>query len=448
MILTFDIGTSSLRTALYETTGNRIPNTLSQKSYPLVTDSEGRAEIAPTLLLKTAQTCLAETLAVYRKIPTSKRSPIQAVGTSCFWHSLLGLDATAKPLTPIYTWADSRCEKDAEQLRKNENEKHYHHHSGAMLRTSFWPAKLFWLRRTERQLFKKVQTWLSPADFLYTHFCADWHTSYSMASGTGLLDRSQKNWSKIWLKKCALSQAQLGPISDSPLTSSVATLRKFPELKETLWYPAIGDGAANNLGCKAIGGKTAAINFGTSAAIRIIRKSDSPKAPRVPFGLFCYLVDRNHWLIGGAISNAGNVRAWAVKTLRLPDEKILEKELKKRAEQPTYLYARPYLITERAPDWPENQNSLLEGFHPGTDAIEIFRSLTDATYDRLATIGNLLQGKVCGPFQRVVVSGGLLRSAYGMQRLKKLLGGTPLQANKDPEGSLKGAALFTQRKIF
>ncbi|MFV0416839.1 MAG: gluconokinase [Chthoniobacterales bacterium] len=448
MILTFDIGTSSLRTALYHANGKRVPATLSQKSYPLLTDSDGRAEIDPATLLRTARACLRETLATYRKIPTRKRAPILAVGTSCFWHSLLGLDADGTPLTSVITWADSRCERDAEKLRQDENEKRYHNHSGAMLRTSFWPAKLFWLRRTQGKLFKKVHTWLSPADFLYTRFCDDWHTSFSMASGTGLLDRSRKNWSKLWLEKCHLTPDRLGPISDVPLASSPATIREFPELKDALWHPAIGDGAANNLGCEATDGKTAAINFGTSAAIRIVQKSKTRKAPKVPFGLFCYLVDSRHWLIGGAISNAGNVRAWARDTLRLPDEKTLEKELKKRAGQATHLHARPYLVAERAPDWPENEDSQLGGFHPGTDSIEIFRSLTDATYERLARIGHLLQDEVSGPFRRVIVSGGLLRSPYGMQRLKDLLGGTRLQPNEDPEGSLKGAALFTQRENF
>jgi len=441
MNLAFDIGTSSLRTAIYQPGGRRVEGTLVQTTYPLMTDETGRAEIEPAALERAARACLSGTLAAYDKLPAKEKKPIRAVGASCFWHSLIGLDTEGKPATKIITWADSRGRHEAARLRDLHKEADYHQHTGAMLRSSFWPAKLLWLRRTNPGAFDNVATWLSPADWLYSRLCASWHPGYSMASGTGLLDRAAKDWSRSWLKRCHLRVGQLGEISDEPVATSQSTARKFPALADALWYPPVGDGAANNLGCGATGPGVAAINFGTSAAIRIMTTG---AAPAVPFGLFCYLVDRDHWLVGGAISNAGNVRAWALETLRLPEEAKLERELLRRFSKVSYLQVRPYLTAERAPDWPEDQPSRIEGMHPGTDAVEIFRALTDATYARLATIGNLLQSKVSGPFRKVVVSGGLLRSAYGVKKLQALLG-CKLTPNEDPEGSLRGAALSTRR---
>ena len=34
-----------------------------------------------------------------------------------------------------------------------------------MSRTSFWPAKLLWLRQTAPRLFAAVDRWVSPAEF-------------------------------------------------------------------------------------------------------------------------------------------------------------------------------------------------------------------------------------------------------------------------------------------
>ena len=52
-------------------------------------------------------------------------------------------------------------------------------------------------------------------------------------------------------------------------------------------FPAIGDGAAGNLGTDAIRPGWVAINFGTSAAVRAVPKPGTT----LPFGLFQYAID-------------------------------------------------------------------------------------------------------------------------------------------------------------
>lgn len=433
-ILAFDIGTSSLRTALFDLQGKRVDGTLAQQAYPLQTNPEGQAELDPATLEKAARKCLIKTMAAFRTLNSNDR--IVAAGCSCFWHSLLAIDAKGNPLSPIYTWAESRCKSAAEELRKRLDEKEYHQASGAMLRASFWPAKLSWLKKTQPSLFKKASSWLSPADWLFSRFCTSWHPSYSMASGTGLLARATNNWNDPLFKRFGITRAQVGTISDAPLTSTTATTSLFPELAATQWFPPIGDGAASNLGCGANAPGLAAINFGTSAAIRVI---SSAKNPKVPFGLFAYRVDADRWLIGGAISNAGNLRAWALQNLQLPDDEALEILFQKNP--PPALTALPFLAAERAPSWPEDVAATLTGFNLSTTAVEIFSALTEASYLRLAQIGLLLQRNVVRGPLRVMLSGGLLKSPASMQRLTDALG-CSITASTEPEGSLRGAAVF------
>ena len=54
----------------------------------------------------------------------------------------------------------------------------------------------------------------------------------------------------------------------------------FPELRDVPWYPAIGDGAASNLGSGAVHPGVAAINIGTSAALRVIVRPAAPNHAR------------------------------------------------------------------------------------------------------------------------------------------------------------------------
>ena len=72
--------------------------------------------------------------------------------------------------------------------------------------------------------------------------------------------------------------------------------------------------------------------MGTSAALRVVlSREPSAREPLAPFGLFSYRVDDHRRLMGGAVSNAGNLRAWALRELKLPDDPaIIEKMLSQR----------------------------------------------------------------------------------------------------------------------
>ena len=255
---------------------------------------------------------------------------VDTVGVSSFWHSLVGTDARGRAITPIYTWADSRCREDAARLRTEKAERSYHQQTGCMLRASFWPAKLRWLARVKPRLFARVVRWQSPADWLAGRYCdggAD-ACAYGMATGTGLFNPRTLRWEADLAELCGLRMEQLCPLSEKSLVLSAKVRRKYPELADARWWPAVGDGAASNLGSGATRPGRAAINVGTSAAFRVMREGRDAHSP---FGLFCYRVDAKRYVVGGAVSNAGNLRAWCRRELNLPrDEVALDKALSAR----------------------------------------------------------------------------------------------------------------------
>jgi gluconokinase len=147
-----------------------------------------------------------------------------------------------------------------------------------MLRSSYWPAKLLWLRRTRPKVFVRVMRWMSPAEWLQRELCGEARCSYAMASGTGLFSPATLQWEPQLLKRCHISPRKLNGLSEDPLRISPRWARKFPELREALWFPAIGDGAASNLGSGATKPGVAALNCGTSAAIRVVSHACSSVA--------------------------------------------------------------------------------------------------------------------------------------------------------------------------
>jgi gluconokinase len=442
LILTLDIGTSSSRTALFDSTGQRIVSTTAQHTYPLLTTADGGAELDPRTLLSAIESCMEKTFAEYRSDSKLRGRPIAGIGVSCFWHSLIGTDAAGTPVTPVVTWADSRGRGDIAALREKISEKKVHARTGCMLRASFWPAKLLWMQRTQPEVFHSVKRWMSPAEWLQLSLTGAANCAYGMATGTGLLNPTTLIWDREMTKICNVDPAAFQLLSDDPSIVGGRLATKFPELKGVPWFPGLGDGATSNLGSGATRPGLAAINVGTSAALRVMRKGQDARAP---FGLFCYRVDRERFLVGGAVSNAGNLRAWCLRELRLEPEATLEEELAARPGPDHGLTVLPCWTAERAPTWNEDLRGVVLGITQHTTALDLLQATTEATYHRLALISEDLMKTEERP-PKILVSGGIQHSRVAMQRLGDVLG-QPVYANPEPEASIRGAAVFVLEKL-
>ncbi|MGH8048722.1 MAG: gluconokinase [Chthoniobacterales bacterium] len=420
-ILAIDAGTSSVRAARFDTTGRRLPRSLAQSAVALRTDRNGKAVLDADDWLETTEACVRQAL----------NAQVRAAGMSCFWHSLLGTDANGRALTPIYTWADSRCSGEASELREELDEREVHAETGCMLRASFWPAKLRWLRRTDPALFRSVKKWLSPAEWLQWRLTGTATCATGMATGTGLFDPTAQRWSARMLDACGIGEDRLLPVSDGAV-----------DWDGVAWLPGIGDGAASNLGCGATEPGLAAINIGTSAALRVMREGRSVKPP---FGLFGYRVDSKRFLVGGAVSNAGNLHAWCMRELRLPrDLAEVESELAGRRAPEHGLTVLPFWNAERAPRWNEDDTGSIFGLRQSTTAVDILQALVEAFYFRLAAIAEEISaGRDGAP--KWIVSGGGMKSRASLKRLANVLG-QPVYASPEPEASLRGAAVLAAER--
>jgi len=242
-----------------------------------------------------------------------------------------------------------------------------------------------------------------------------------MASATGLYDRRTKSWHAALCEACDVDPSQL---------DSIGSGAKI--------FNPIGDGAAGNLGSDATGAARVAINIGTSAAVRMVMRS----SPRVPFGLFHYALDRDRSVIGGAVSNAGNLHEWCMRQLRISSE---GEALSRSAAANDSLTVLPFWVSERAPSWPEKMPGTLFGLTQSADAAEILRASTTATFYRLADILELVEAK-SGSAKQIVVSGGILRSKESLRILAAALG-RDISVCAEAEASLRGAAVYVLEKL-
>jgi len=82
---------------------------------------------------------------------------------------------------------------------------------------------------------------------------------------------------------------------------------------------------------------------------------------RIPAGLWCYRVDRNRYVLGGALSNGGEVHAWMKRNLALGDDAATEHALASRKPGEHGLVVLPFFAGERSPYWRADLRGVITG---------------------------------------------------------------------------------------
>jgi gluconokinase len=161
--------------------------------------------------------------------------------------------------------------------------------------------------------------------------------------------------------------------------------------------------------------------------------------------LFCYRVDARRVLVGGAVSNAGNLRAWCLRELKLTEGPEIEAALAARPGPQHGLTVLPFWTAERAPLWNEDDLGAIHGLRQSTTALDILQAVTEASYHRIARIHELLATQEKSP-PKLIVSGGIQKSASSLLRLANVLGQS-VYASDEPEASIRGAAVLALERL-
>jgi gluconokinase len=439
LILAIDIGTSSVRAALYDRAGTIIPKTFVKNERQLKWTSDGGSEIDAKKALSQLVTTVDDVLKSAAKIS----GQIAHVATSCFWHSLVGVDEVGQPTTKVLSWADNRSRDQVAVLRRRFDEVEIHNRTGARFHSSFWPAKLLWLRKEEPDAFARTGRWLSLSDYLALKLFDDAATSVSMASATGIFDIRKCVWDTQLVKYLKLKISNLPPLAGDNQTFRLN--RKFASRWERLaqaeWFPAIGDGAANNIGSGCVTKSRAALMVGTSGAMRIAYHGEPPN--KIPAGLWCYRVDRERVVIGGALSDGGGLYEWLKENVQLPA--TAERIIAKRPPAGHGLTFLPFLAGERSTGYHENATGAIVGLTSTTDSIDIAQAAMESVGYRFAEILDQL-GEVAN-INEIVASGGALRASTVWTLMIADILGRKITLVDVPEASLCGAVLAALGRI-
>jgi gluconokinase len=429
LVLAVDVGSTGTRGDVYDATGSPAAGGRCKVAHQFTTAADGTSVIDPDAVTAEVAQVIG-TLA--GRWPAGR---IAAVALDTFASSLVGVGPDGSAVTPCYTYADSRCAEQAAALRRELDEPAIQQRTGCRLHASYLAPRLRWLQAVQPGAFTAATRWMSLGEYAYLRLLGTTAAGTSIAAWTGLLDRRTGRWDAELIAASGLRPGQLSEIRDpdQPLDAGAAVGSRWPALAGSVWLPVVADGIASNIGTGATGEQAAALAAATSGAVRMLLHH-IPAA--VPAGLWCYRVDRDRSLLGGAVNDVGRMVSWLSQTLRLPGQPDLA-----AAPDPGTPLVLPYLSGERSTGWAATARATFAGVSPATTAAMLARGAMEGVALSLARIAGQL-ASVAGPSRQILASGRITQELPDLLPLLADVLGVPVTPVTSKRTTLRGTAIM------
>lgn len=433
-LLVIDLGSSSVRTLLFDDDARLIPDSICSRRHDFATNSAGMAQADAFQLRALVEACIDEALAHPAALA------ISAVGMATFAGNWLGLDDSGAACTPVFTYADTRGRSQIPTLLEalGGDGEPCHQATGCLLHPAYLPAQYAYLQQFDPATERRIRRLSDIGAYLYRcWFGREMPMSLSVASWSGLLDTIRRDWHWDYARLLVGENlgSKLPPLADfdaaqTGLADDYAS--RWTQLRDCPFFLALGDGAAANVGSGAIDGDRIALTVGTTSALRVVKNVEP-----VPEGLWRYLVSANMPLFGGATSEGGNVYQWVMEELLRGDDS-LEALLLSREPDAHGLTVLPLLAGERAPGWQPNATGTVHGIGRHTSGLDLLQAHLEAVALRLSLIFDSLKADGA----EVMAGGGALHSSPAWARMMAEAFDSPIYLLAEAEITARGVALM------
>ena len=475
-------------------------------------------------ILQDINSCIDETIASLRIHHKDEESfQIVAIGITTFVMNLMGVGADGdflslgKGYTCSYACNSQSVQQQCRALKQSlgdEKEKDMYQRTGAPIHPAYALGQL-------RDIYEKmelegviIKAWTTIASMCIAQWSgADICSvpiSYSEASWTGMLDFHSGKWDEECMDLLPKACRDALPIVSNEVVKGLSLIlfykERWPEMIVGCQFMlGCGDGACANIGSKCTDVDRIAVTIGTSAAARIIlplkligvndrngssdeddngnaiTSGEGVKAKRikriehgfrVPPGLFCYRIDADSILLGGALTDGGSVIAWLRDLLNLKsDEEYIQCEQKAydlymkctdididiEAHDSKPLTFVPFLSGERSTGYRGSATGCILGLTRHTKPVDLIKESLESVVSRINAILELiLRGSkdIAGinvqdlNIINIVASGNALENnELWRQMLADCSKINVILDNETHEGTSRGAALMVVKML-
>jgi xylulokinase len=297
--------------------------------------------------------------------------------------------------------------------------------------TGFQAPKVLWLRNNEASNFERVRHVLLPKDFIRLRLTGELRTEVSDASGTGLFDVPQRQWSASILARLDLPESLFPACTESFLVSAT-TKEGVPVVAGG------GDQAAAAVGTGAVSPGLVSVSLGTSGVV--FTCIDRPQFdPGGAAHTFCHA--NGGWHAMGVMLSCGGALKWYRDVLggnaTYDDLSHEASSVDAGSNGVTFL---PYMTGERCPHNDPFATGCVAGLALGHSRSHISRAVFEGISFGLLDCLNLLKGLGAQANEIRVTSGGA-KSAFWVQMLADVFK-APCTTLEVDEGPAFGAAIL------
>ncbi|WP_041082181.1 gluconokinase [Thermotoga profunda] len=428
-----DLGTTAVKVIVYNPLTKEIEMDIG-KAYQPFSTGPGMFEQNPSDIEDAVFDALKQVAQSFKNI--------DAIVLDSALHTLLLLDKDLEPIGNIVPWLD---ERSVEQVRKISNNQelanHLHRKTGCPPDTVYPFYKILWLYENDGEKLEQTFKIVSQKDYIVYKLAGELVSDISVASGSGCLDIHKKQWCYDELKDLAKLEREKFPqlVSVREILRLQKPAADRSGLKEGIpVIVSLSDAAASSIGAGAGVEDSLTLSVGSSAAIRTIVKQP-PKEYPAP-GIWCYILDENHYITGAAIKNGGYVFDWYIKLLSKYDHTAAVKNVEKilyelDLENSVLFY--PFIFGKRFPKFDPTPCARFDRLKSTTTQEQVAKSVLEGIAFNLKRAFDVVK-TMPKSLEKVVATGGLTQADVWMKMVSAIFDQKIIL-----QSSRQGAALGT-----
>ena len=435
-ILSIDLGTTNVKTAVYD----RSLNELGIESEAVSYNSEGDfVEFDPEAYFQSIVRLILKAGAAGKQKNGEDIAEICLTGQA---ESLVMLDSAGKPVCPGISWMDMRSRRECEELSGAFPGDLCYSVTGQPELIPTWPiTKILWTKRNRPEAFDRVSRFLLLKDYIVFRLCGRPLGDQSIYGFSHYFNVRKKSYFSEILSYCGVTEDQLPETAPS---GSIAG-----ELLRELHDPAAGltsrtrinigtlDHFAGMLGTGNVNAGEVNESAGTVLSLAVMAEEDSLEKSGLPF--YCGPFPESYILLPVCESGGYSLEWYRNEFMPGMSFSRIDEGIRSREDivPPIFL---PYLAGTNSPDFNRDASGVFFGFRGNHNSFDFARSVMEGVAFLLKM--NLDYIEEAGvAVSRLISTGGGAKSELWTQ-LKADITGKEILVPENTEACCLGAAMM------
>ncbi|WP_165790750.1 xylulokinase [Pleomorphomonas carboxyditropha] len=370
-ILTIDVGTSSLKAALFDAAMTIVAQSKQEyiTNYPKIGWAEQNPDDWTRALIWAVHDILDRT-----RLPPDAIAGIGIDGMSSL---MLPVDSQGKPLCPGLIWLDRRAQEQSDFINRQHGALHLSISGNRSDPSNFGP-KAMWLRDCRRNVYDASAVLLHCSSYLVHQLTGVFVMNRSEAGLSQLCDIRTGAYSDELIEVSGLDRGKLPEIAGCSEVVGRVTPAAAVTFGLAAGTPVIA-GAMDNvaattgLGLRNDGDAYVAAGTATNVGVLV----DAP--PVDGHGLVYHSGIDGKWLVNGSVDYGSAGLLWFRNLLGERDFDKLCAAAAETGFASHPLIFLPYMTGQRAPLWNDALSGVMIGITPGTDRRHLARMFMEST---------------------------------------------------------------------